>query len=216
MPLRLFLIRHGETDWSLTGQHTGRTDLPLTVFGEDEARSLVQRLRDVPFAQVLTSPRQRARRTCELAGLSGASEIVEDLAEWDYGDDEGRRSEDIRHERPDWDLFQDGCPKGETPAQVNARADRLCTRLRALDGNVALFTHGQFGSVLAARWIGLPLQQARHFPLGTGALSILGYDPHHPEVAVLASWNLLPTSAVDIVPLSRAVGHAMPAGTESS
>lgn len=188
-PLRLYLIRHGETGWSLSTRHTGRTDLALTARGEDEARELAPRLREIRFAHVLTSPLERARRTCELAGLGAAAAIEADLAEWDYGDYEGQRSVDIRKQRPDWNIFRDGCPGGEMPAQVSARADRLIAHLRALAGNVALFSHGQFGCVLAARWIGLPLLEARHFALGTAALSILGHDPHHPEVAVIALWN---------------------------
>ena len=178
MSLRLYLIRHGETEWSLTSQHTGRTDIPLTARGEDEARELAQGLRDIPFAHVMTSPQQRARKTCELAGLGSAAVIDPDLAEWDYGDYEGQRSVDIRKQRADWNVFRDGCPGGETPAQVSDRADRLIAHLRALDGYVALFSHGQFGSVLAVRWIGLPLVSAQHFPLGTASLSILGFDDH--------------------------------------
>jgi broad specificity phosphatase PhoE len=189
MSLRLYLIRHGQTAWSLSGQHTGRTDIPLTARGEDEAKGLALRLQAIPFAHVLTSPRQRARRTCELVGLGPAAEIEPDLAEWDYGDYEGVRSVDIRKMRADWNLFRDGCPNGETPAHVSARADRLIARLRQLDGNVALFSHGQFGSVLAARWIGLPPIEAQHFALGTASLSILGCDPHHPKVPVIALWN---------------------------
>jgi probable phosphoglycerate mutase len=189
MPTRLYLVRHGETEWSLTGRHTGRTDIALTARGEDEARGLASRLRDIRFARVLTSPLQRARRTCELAGLSAVAAIETDLAEWDYGDYEGQRSADIRKHRAGWNVFRDGCPHGETPAQVSDRADRLIARLRALDGNVALFSHGQFGCVLAARWIALPLIEAQHFALDPASLSILGYDPHHPEVAIIALWN---------------------------
>jgi len=188
-PLRLYLIRHGETEWSLSGQHTGRSDLALTARGEDEARGLAPRLREVQFAHVLSSPLQRARQTCELAGLGAAAAIDADLAEWDYGDYEGLRSVDVRKQRADWNIFRDGCPHGETPAQVSGRADRLIAHLRALDGNVALFSHGQFGCALATRWIGLPLIEARHFALGTASLSILGHDPNHPEVAVIALWN---------------------------
>jgi broad specificity phosphatase PhoE len=194
MPMRLYLIRHGETEWSLSGRHTGRTDLPLTARGEDEARELAQRLRDITFAHVLTSPRQRARQTCELAGLGAVAEIEEDLAEWDYGDYEGQRSVDIREGRLDWNVFRDGCPGGETPAQVSDRADRLITRLLALHGNVALFSHGQFGSVLAARWVGLPLVEGQHFPLGTASLSILDHEPDHPEVRVITLWNAAPVA----------------------
>ena len=186
---RIYLIRHGETEWSLSGQHTGRTDIPLTAPGEDGARELGQRLRDIPFARVLTSPRQRARRTCELAGLGPAAEIEPDLAEWDYGDYEGQRSVDILKGRPEWNLFQDGCPRGETPAQISDRADRFIARLRVLDGNVALFSHGHFGRVLAARWIGLPVSEAQRFLLDTASLSVLGYEHNHVESPVIALWN---------------------------
>ncbi len=187
--LRLYLIRHGETEWALSSRHTGRTDIPLTANGEDESRELGKHLRDIQFAHVLTSPLKRARQTCELVGLNKVLEIEPDLAEWDYGDYEGKRSEDIRKGRPDWNVFRDGCPHGDTPAQVSERADQLITRLRTLDGKVALFSHGQFGGVLAARWIGLPLAQARHFPLDTASLSIFSFNPHHPEVPVIALWN---------------------------
>ncbi|MGK2940923.1 MAG: histidine phosphatase family protein [Immundisolibacter sp.] len=198
-PARFYLIRHGETEWSLSGRHTGRTDLPLTARGEDEARELARRLGYVRFAHVLTSPLQRARRTCELSGLGAAAAIEPDLVEWDYGDYEGQRSVDIRKQHADWDVFRDGCPHGETPAQVSDRADRLIAHLRALDGNVALFSHGQFSCVLATRWIGLPLIEARHFALGTASLSILDHDPHHPEVAVIALWNAASSEKSDRV-----------------
>jgi len=187
--LRLYLIRHGETGWSRSGRHTGRTDIPLTPSGEDEARELGKHLRDISFAQVLTSPLRRAVQTCSLAGLDKNPEIEPDLAEWDYGDYEGQRSVDILEARPDWNVYRDGCPGGETPAQVSARADRLISRLLKLDGNIALFAHGQFGSVLAARWIGLAVAEAEHFMLGTASLSILAFDPHHAGVPVIALWN---------------------------
>jgi len=151
MPLRLYFIRHGETEWSLSGQYTGRTDIPLTAHGEEAARALGQHLRSTPFARVLTSPLLRARQTCELAGLGAAPEIEPDLAEWDNGDDEGRTTADILKSRPNWNLFRDGSPHGETPTQISDRADRFIARLRALDGNVALFSHSHFGRVLAAR-----------------------------------------------------------------
>jgi broad specificity phosphatase PhoE len=192
--LRLYLVRHGETEWSLSGQHTGRTDISLTARGEDGARELGQRLRGIQFARVLTSPRQRARRTCELARLGPAAEIEPNLVEWDYGDYEGQHSVDIRKKRPDWNLFRDGCPRGEMPAQVSDRADRLIAHLHALDGNVALFSHGQFGCVLAARWIGLPVLEGQHFALGAASLSILGHEPSHPKVRVIALWNAAPAS----------------------
>jgi RpiB/LacA/LacB family sugar-phosphate isomerase len=187
--LKLHLFRHGETAWSLTGQHTGHTDLPLTERGEDEARELGQTLKGIPFSHVLTSPLQRARKTCGLVDLGRAVASDADLAEWNYGDYEGMTSVDIRMKRPEWILYRDGCPHGESPEQVLERADRLIARLRGLEGNVALFSHGQFGGVLAARWIGMPLAAAQHFPLGTASHSILGSDPHHPEVSVIEQWN---------------------------
>ena len=190
MPLRLYLIRHGETEWSLSGQHTGRTDVALTAHGEDQGRALELALRGIRFDQVLTSPARRARDTCGLAGLGGSAEIEPDLAEWDYGDYEGKRSAGIRESRPGWNVFQDGCPGGETPAQISERADRLIRRLRGMDGNVALFGHGQFGAALAVRWIGLPVVHGQHFSLGEASLSILRDDPHHPEVPVIALWNV--------------------------
>lgn len=187
--LHIYLIRHGETEWSLSGQHTGSTDIPLTARGEDEARNLGQRLRDIPFAQVLTSPRTRAQRTCELAALAPVFQIEPDLAEWNYGDYEGQRSEDILRARPFWDLFHYGCPGGETPADVSERAARLIARLRAQEGNIALFSHGHFGRVLAMRWIGLPVKEAQHFPLDTASHGLLGYALHHPGLPVIALWN---------------------------
>jgi probable phosphoglycerate mutase len=186
---RLYLIRHGETAWSLTSQHTSRTDIPLTEQGEQDARWLGDRLRGTNFRRVFTSPRQRAQRTCVLAELSLAAEVESDLEEWDYGDYEGQRSVDICQGRSNWNLFRDGCPHGETPVQVSDRADRLIAHLRALDGNIALFSHGHFGCVLAARWIGLPVIEGPHFLLSTASLSILGYEPNHPEVPVIALWN---------------------------
>ena len=186
---RIYLIRHGETEWSLSGQHTSRTDIPLTEQGEQDARKLGERLRDLNFSQVFSSPRQRARRTCELTGLAQVAEIEPDLAEWDYGDYEGKRSADILPARPDWNLFRDGCPRGETPTQISDRADRFIARLRVLDGNVALFSHGHFGRVLATRWIGLPVSEAQRFLLDTASLSILGYEPNHVESPVIALWN---------------------------
>lgn len=187
--LRLYLLRHGETAWSVSGQHTGRTDIPLTAHGEDEARQLGNHLQGIVFAHVLCSPLQRARQTCALTVLGQEPEIEEDLSEWSYGEYEGRTSVEILNERPGWSIFRDGCPQGETPADILARADRLIALLRLLHGNVALFTHGQFGGVLAARWIGLPLLDAQHFPLDTASLSVLAYDPHHPEVTVIDAWN---------------------------
>jgi len=184
----VYLARHGETAWTITGQHTGRTDIRLTARGEHNALSLAQRLQGAVFARVLTSPLSRARRTCELAGFGGQAEIDADLQEWDYGQYEGRRTADIRQERPGWDLFRDGCPGGESVEVVGARADRVIARLRAVDGHVLLFSHGHLLRVLAARWLGLPAGAARHFVLSTAALSILGYE-HTQDEPALRLWN---------------------------
>ena len=185
----LYLMRHGETAWSLSGQHTGRTDIPLIEQGEQDARKLAERLRDVKFRRVFTSPLQRARRTCELAGLGDLAEIDPDLAEWDYGEYEGLRPVDIRKTRPDWNVFRDGSPGGESPAQVSERADQVIARLRALEGDIAIFSHGHFGRVLAARWIGLEIRQAQHLLLSTASVSILGYEHNVAEVPAIALWN---------------------------
>jgi len=200
MPLRLHLIRHGETAWSLSGRHTGPTDIPLTEQGEQDAHELAERLRAVRFSRVFTSPRQRARQTCELVRLDAGTEIEPDLAEWDYGDYEGQRSVEIHKGRPDWNLFRDGCPHGESPAQVSERADRVIARLRALAGNIAIFSHGHFGRVLAARWIGLPVEQAQHFLLSTASLSILGYEHNHAAEPAIVLWNAVPNRISDLVP----------------
>ena len=190
--MKICLVRHGETAWSLTGQHTGLTDLGLTAHGEVESRALALRLRGLAFTQVLVSPRLRARQTCELAGLGAASAIEPDLSEWVYGHYEGLRSVDIRKDTPDWNIWRDGCPGGESPADVSARADRLIASLCKLHGTVALFTHGQFGAALAARWIGLMLVEGRHFALSTASVSLLGIDPHHPDRRIIELWNEVP------------------------
>ncbi|MCG3148249.1 MAG: Acid phosphatase [Verrucomicrobiae bacterium] len=200
---RLYLIRHGETAWSLSGQHTGRTDIPLNEQGEEDARELRERLRAVRFSRGFTSPRQRARRTCELAGLDAVAEVDPDLAEWDYGDYEGQRSVDIRVVRPDWNLFRDGCPHGESPSQASERADRVITRLSALEGNIAIFSHGHFGRVLAARWIGLPVSQAQHFLLSTASLSILGFEHSLAEGPVIVLWNSVSNAILGLAPNQR-------------
>jgi len=182
------LARHGETAWSLSGQHTGRTDLPLTERGERNARRLGERLRGLRFARVWTSPLQRAARTCELAGFAGAAEIDADLVEWDYGRYEGRTTKEIHAERPDWQLFRDGCPDGESPAQVGARADRVVGRVRAQEGDVLLFSSGHFLRTLAARWLGLEPAAGRYFLLGTASLSALAYD-HGASEPAIRLWN---------------------------
>lgn len=190
--LRVFLVRHGETAWSLSGQHTGRTELALTAHGEQCARKLGPALEQIAFSMVLTSPRLRARQTCELAGFDGRAKVDPELAEWDYGAYEGMRSGDIRLEHPDWDIWRDGCPDGETVADVSARADRVVARLRPLVGAAVLFSHGQFGRVLAARWIGAPVFEGQHLALHGASLGILGHEPHHPETPVIALWNAAP------------------------
>lgn len=187
MPVCLYLIRHGETAWSLSGQHTSRTEMTLTAKGEAAARKLATPLAAVKFSRVFTSPRVRAQQTCALAGLALAAQIEPDLAEWDYGDYEGRRSAEIREQRPEWDIYRDGCPQGESPEEITARADRLIRMLRALDGNIALFSHGHFGRVLAVRWIGLPVDQGRHFGLNTASLNLLGYESSQTPAILL--WN---------------------------
>lgn len=187
-PLQLFLIRHGETAWSLTGQHTGRTDIALTPSGVEMARQLAPGLRNITFDAVLSSPRLRARSTCELAGFP-APDIEPDLAEWDYGDCEGQRSVDIRQTRPGWDIWRDGCPGGESPMEVAGRADRLISKLMGRSGNVALFTHGQFGRVLAARRVGWPVDAARHLWFRPACIGVLGTDLAHGDGRVIALWN---------------------------
>jgi probable phosphoglycerate mutase len=187
--LQLYLIRHGETAWSITGQHTGFTDIALTPQGEDEARALAPHLRTIHFTKILTSPLLRARQTCELAGIRAPGEIDPDLAEWNYGDYEGKRTVDIHEERPGWNVWRDGCPHGETAANVSDRADRLLARLRKLSGNIALFSHGQFSSALAARWIGLTVIEAQHFALSPASISTLAHEAGHPRVPVIALWN---------------------------
>lgn len=185
---KIYLARHGETEWSLSGQHTGVTDIPLTKQGEDNARNLGERLHGLHFAKVLTSPLQRARRTCELAGFGANAEIDNDLAEWNYGEYEGERTADIRKKRPDWFLFRDGCPGGESVAAVGARADRVIARLRALQADVIVFSHGHFLRVLGARWLSQPAADGRLLLLTTASLSILGYE-HNLEEPVLRLWN---------------------------
>jgi broad specificity phosphatase PhoE len=184
----LYLARHGETAWTLSGQHTGLTDVPLTERGEQDARRLGERLRGLSFAQVLTSPLQRASRTCELAGFGPAAEQDRDLLEWNYGRYEGRTSADIHKERPDWDLFRDGCPDGEQAADVGARVDRVIARARAAPGDVLLFSSAHVLRVLAARWLGLEPGAGKYFLLATASLSVLGYE-HNRSQPVIRLWD---------------------------
>ncbi len=192
LPQRLYIIRHGETDWTLTGQHTGRSDIPLNSHGKDEAHGLKAWLAHISFDHVWVSPRLRARETADLAGLGFAAQIEVDLAEWNYGDYEGRTSADIRRERPDWSMFRDGCPNGESPDEVSDRADRLILRLSELGGNIALFSHGEFGRALGVRWIGLPFITGEHFTFATASVSILTYKSDNPNVRVIEIWNAGP------------------------
>jgi len=192
MTLRLYFMRHGETAWSISGQHSGRADIPLTKNGEEEARQLGDRIRIFSFDHVLTSPLQRARRTCELAELSRDAKVDADLIEWDNGDYESRTHAEIVAMRPNWNIFRDGCPNGEMPEQISARADRLIQRLINLDGNVALFSHTHFGRVLAARWIGLSLEYAQHLLLNTASLSILCYEHDRADQRAIQLWNSAP------------------------
>jgi probable phosphoglycerate mutase len=184
----VYLARHGETAWTVSGQHTGLTDLPLTEHGERNARRLGQRLKGLTFAHVLTSPLQRARRTCELAGFGEVAAIDRDLVEWNYGACEGKKTAEILQERPDWQLFRDGCPGGESPVEIGNRADRVVARLRALDSDTLLFSSGHFLRVLAARWCGLQVSFGRYLVLTVATLSVLGYE-HNRNEPVIRLWN---------------------------
>jgi broad specificity phosphatase PhoE len=183
----LWLIRHGETAWSLSGAHTGRTDLPLTAEGERKAAVLRPKLIGCDFKLVLTSPLQRARHTCELAGFGAVAQIEPNLSEWDYGDYEGRSTDDIHRDRPGWSLFRDGVPGGETIEQVAVRARAVIDRALAANGDVALFAHGHILRILAARWMEIEPEAARLFFLGTAGISRLGYER---ETRVIIRWNL--------------------------
>jgi probable phosphoglycerate mutase len=185
----IYLARHGNTAWTASGQHTGLTDLPLTPDGEYNARRLGERLKGLTFAKVFTSPLQRASRTCELAGFGGVAEIDPDLVEWDYGQYEGLTSAEILRKRPDWQLFRDGAPGGEFPDQIGERADRVVQRIRAVAGNVLLFSSGHFIRVLTARWLGLGSGTAgKYFLLNPASLSALSYEHNlsHPAIRL---WN---------------------------
>ncbi len=184
----VYLARHGETPWSLSGQHTGRTDIPLTERGERDAIGLGNRLKGLTFDHVFTSPLQRARRTCELAGFGAVAQNDADLMEWNYGIYEGKTTPEILKQKPGWNLFTDGCPGGESVADVGARADRVIARLRSLEGNTLLFSSGHILRVLTARWLGLPALGGQYFYLATATLSTLGYE-HNKEEPVIRLWN---------------------------
>ena len=201
---RVYLVRHGETAWTQTAQHTGRTDLPLTEQGEREARELGARLRALLIDRVLSSPLQRARRTAELAMPGASVEFDDALMEWDYGAYEGRRTVDIEVERPGWRLFRDGCPGGETLDAVSARADRVIGRVRTGGGNALLFAHREILRILAMRWIGLAPIEGRRLLLGTASLSVLGYD-HDLTEPVIHAWNGASTAPSFTAPLTCAM-----------
>lgn len=183
----IHLARHGETEWALAGRHTGRTDIPLTAKGEADAARIGARLRGMTFTRAVCSPLGRARRTAELAGF--APEPDPDLLEWHYGDFEGLRTAEIRERRPGWDLFRDGCPGGESVAEITARVDRMASKLRAMTGNVVVFAHGHVLRVLAARWVGQPASLGRALYLGTASLSILGFDHYAMDEPAIRLWN---------------------------
>lgn len=185
---QIYLIRHGETEWSLSGQHTGRTDIPLTRSGRKMAEQLATVLAGEDFEQVMTSPLQRARETCAVAGLGPQAVVEPDLAEWHYGDYEGLTTSEIQAQAPDWLLFRDGCPGGESPEQVGTRVDRLIATVRSVPGHVALFGHGHLFRLFAARWLGLPVLEGRRFMLYPATLSILSYYRGIPAVK---RWNML-------------------------
>jgi broad specificity phosphatase PhoE len=184
----IYLARHGETVWSREGRHTGRTDLPLTECGERNAERLRERLSGLIFTKILTSPLQRARQTCELAGFGAAAEVDPDLVEWNYGDYEGLHTAEIRANRPAWELFRDGCPNGESPPEVTARADRLVSRVRPIKGNVLIFSSGHFLRVFAARWLGIDPVFGKYFMLDTASLSTLSYEHDLCDPAIRL-WN---------------------------
>lgn len=189
MASQIFLIRHGETEWSLSGRHTGRTDLPLTSEGERLARGLEARLHGIRFDHVLTSPLLRARRTCELAGLGDVAVAYTDLREWHYGDYEGRTSAEIHKEHPHWNVFEHGCPGGESVKQMARRADRVVSLLGEIEGRVAVFAHAHFLRSLAVRWIGVPLRHGLYLTLGTASVSKLAYAHPPADTPVIALWN---------------------------
>ena len=192
-PLQLFIIRHGETEWALTGQHTGVSEIPLTARGEDEARALAPTFRGLAFTRVLVSPRQRARRTCELAGLGAAAQTEPNLAEWGYGDYEGLTPAEIDQRRPGWEVFRDGCPGGESPAAGRRSRRPLLQSLSGLSGNVALFTHGHFGRALGSGGSACRSASAGASGCAPPRSAFSRYDPAHPDVPVIALWNEVPS-----------------------
>ena len=190
----VWLIRHGETEWTISRRHTGLTDLPLTAAGEDQARALRNCLQGASFEKVFCSPLQRAARTCELSGYGSVAEVDRDLVEWNYGDYEGAKRPQILAERPTWVIFRDGCPNGESPADIVTRADRFLSRIRTINGSVAVFSSGHFLRVLIARWLGLNPSAGGYFKLGTATLTVLGYDHNSIDEPVIRLLNESPNS----------------------
>lgn len=188
-PPTLYLIRHGETEWSRSGKHTSRTEVKLTEKGEDDARALKRILQSKVFTEIRVSPRARARLTCELAGIGGSPVVDSLLQEWDYGDFEGLTTQEIETRRPGWNLFRDGCPGGEQPDDVGRRADAMLEQLRTLQGNVALISHGHFLRVLGARWVRCPVELGQRLYLATASLSVLSFEHGNPDEPVILSWN---------------------------
>jgi broad specificity phosphatase PhoE len=196
----IYLIRHGETEWAKNGRHTGRTDIPLTDAGREQAGFLLPIFDDVKFAHILSSPLQRALETANLAGLNSRVELEKELLEWDYGEYEGLTTKEIREQVPGWNVWTHPCPNGETIEQVSQRADRVVAKLQSIDGNVAIFSHGHFLRVLVSRWIGLSADYGSRFLLGTSTLSILGYEN---EVPVIKTWNGPLITAACAIPWKR-------------
>jgi len=186
---KLFLARHGDTAWTESRQHTGRTDLPLNAHGEQNARQLGERLRENSFLRVFTSPLKRAAKTCELAGFGKVAEIDSDLLEWDYGHFEGKLTAEILKEQPDWELYRDGCPGGESPDDVAARANSFIARVRQIEGNVLAFSSGHIIRMIAARWLGLPPAAGRFFYCRPASVGVLGYEHNSREEPIIRAWN---------------------------
>jgi broad specificity phosphatase PhoE len=189
MVAHLYLIRHGETEWSRTGRHTGRTDLPLTEYGERQASNLRRLLYRARFSDVLVSPMQRALQTCQLAGYGAAARVEQNLSEWNYGDYEGLTIDEIHAQRPGWDIFRDGCPRGESPEQVAKRVTAVLGEVRQIEGNVAFFSHGHLLRTLAMRWCELAIRDGRRFFLDAASLSILGYANGNAAAPAVLLWN---------------------------
>src|SRR5437868_1497629 len=186
---RLFLARHGDTAWTESRQRTGRTDLPLNKGGEEHARQLRERLRRFSFARVFTSPLQRASKTCQLSGFGAVAEVDPDLVEWDYGRFEGKLTKDIRKERPGWEMFRDGCPDGESPDEVAARADRFIARVRGVEGHVLAFSSAHTIRMIAARWLGLPPAAGRFFFCRPASVGVLGFEHNSRDEPIIGLWN---------------------------